>query len=184
MRHEARVWKDQAGELRVQCDDTDLSEPRSGTAITAHVPFQGRSGGPYDAQYDPAYWSKAFSLFNPHAKVRIRLFDGGVNQVNPLRSITKILTFRPVMAQSASSICPATRRVRTGTTRRPSGVSSTATSDTTATTAATTCSFEPSSGSSRDSRPPPRPRPYATTSRRSRCSRTSGSMTPMWSTCC
>ncbi len=72
MRHEARVWKDQAGELRVQCDDTGLSEPRSGTAITAHVPLRGCSAR-------PAYWARAFSLFNPHAKIRIRQFDGGVN---------------------------------------------------------------------------------------------------------
>ncbi|MDP9481148.1 MAG: ATP-binding protein, partial [Actinomycetota bacterium] len=76
MRHEARVWKDQAGELRVQCDDTDLSEPRSGTAITAHVPLRGWSG----MRYDPAHWARAFSLYNPHAKIRIRRFDGGVNQ--------------------------------------------------------------------------------------------------------
>ncbi len=177
MRHEARVWKDQAGELRVQCDDTDLSEPRSGTAITAHVPLRGRSAR-------PAYWARAFSLFNPHAKIRIRQFDGGVNLVNPPRPITKILTFRPVMPPSASSTCPAIRRARTGTTRGPSGASSTATSGTTATMAATTCTFEPSSGSSRGSRPPARPRPYATTSRRSRCSRTSGSTTPMRSRCC
>lgn len=79
MRHEARVRKDPAGELRVQCDDADLSEPRSGTVITAHVPRRGWDGGYYYARFDPAYWVRAFSLFNPHAKVRIWRFDGGVN---------------------------------------------------------------------------------------------------------
>jgi hypothetical protein len=77
IRHEARVWKDRAGELRIQCDDTDLSEPRRshGTSVTAHVPAQGPSFGLFGGGFDPEYWARAFSLFNPHAMVRIRRFD-------------------------------------------------------------------------------------------------------------
>jgi len=69
-RHGARVFKDQAGELRVQCDDTDLDEPRLGTAITAHIPDRGlrlRSFG--------KYWAQAFALFNPHALVKTESFS-------------------------------------------------------------------------------------------------------------
>ena len=72
-RHEARVWKDPAGQLRVQCDDTDLDGPERthGTAITAHVPHKGRIFA-----HGPEYWARAFSLFNPHSEIRIRRFLG------------------------------------------------------------------------------------------------------------
>ena len=75
-RHEARVWKDPAGQLRVQCDDTDLDERSDGTSVTAHVPPKG-VGGFYGTKFDPEFWAKAFSLFNPHAKVKIRRFQEG-----------------------------------------------------------------------------------------------------------
>jgi DNA topoisomerase 6 subunit A-like protein len=69
-RHEARVWKDPAGQLRVQCDDTNFEIPRAGTSITAHVPSGGTGG-----RFDPEYWTRAFSLFNPHALVRFQRFE-------------------------------------------------------------------------------------------------------------
>jgi hypothetical protein len=75
-RHEARVWKDPAGQLRVQLDDTDLEEPCLGTSITAHVPLRGAHG--YTKKFDPEYWARAFSLFNPHTTVRIQRFEEGV----------------------------------------------------------------------------------------------------------
>jgi len=80
-RHEARVWKDPAGQLRIQCDDTDLGERRNGTSVTAHVHRQGTGAyvGPRSREvFDSAFWAKAFSLFNPHAKVRIQRFQEGV----------------------------------------------------------------------------------------------------------
>jgi hypothetical protein len=78
-RHDVRVWKDLGGELRVQCDDTDRSEPSDavGTAITAHVPMKGWDDYSYLERFDPEYWARAFSLFNPHAEVRIRRFGVG-----------------------------------------------------------------------------------------------------------
>ena len=69
-RHSARVSKDQAGELRVQCDDTDLDEPRLGTAITAHIP----DGGLVLRSF-VKYWAQAFALFNPHALVKTEGFS-------------------------------------------------------------------------------------------------------------
>jgi DNA topoisomerase VI subunit B len=79
-RHEARVWKDPAGQLRIQCDDTDLEEPHCGTAVTAHVPRRGVGGGFFGTTFDPEFWARAFALFNPHAEVKIQRFEEGVYQ--------------------------------------------------------------------------------------------------------
>ncbi len=64
LRHEIRVWKDPAGELRVQLDDTDI-ERRAGTKVSVSVPGGAQSFSPDD-------WSKAFAVLNPHALVKIR----------------------------------------------------------------------------------------------------------------
>jgi DNA topoisomerase VI subunit B len=77
-RHEARVWKDPAGQLRIQCDDTNLEEHRPGTAVTVHVPHKGAGGSFYTKRFDPEFWAKAFSLFNPHAAVKIQRSQEGV----------------------------------------------------------------------------------------------------------
>jgi hypothetical protein len=79
-RHEARVWKDPAGELRIQCDDTDLEALRSGTSVTAHVPRRGVGGGFFGTMFDPEFWARAFALFNPHAEVKVQRFEEGVYQ--------------------------------------------------------------------------------------------------------
>jgi len=64
LRHAVRVWKDPAGELRVQCDDTDI--PRvHGTRVRVLLPAERQL-------FEPDDWAKAFALFNPHALVRIR----------------------------------------------------------------------------------------------------------------
>jgi Histidine kinase-, DNA gyrase B-, and HSP90-like ATPase len=89
-RHEARVWKDPAGELRVQCDDSEAREPLArpeseGTSVTVVVPHQGTIGS-YRGIFEPEYWVRAFALFNPHAKVRIERFDEPVYQVYPGKS--------------------------------------------------------------------------------------------------
>ena len=172
-RHEARVWKDLAGSLRMQCDDIDLDEPRLGTSVTAHVPLRGVGAGVFGTTFDPEFWARAFSLFNPHAQVKIQRSEEGVYLVNPRCPFLKFLTYLPVIRLRGSSMSPLIRPVRTGTTWRPLSASSTATSATTATREATTSASETSSGSSRDCRPPRRLRPSASTSRRSRGSQTS-----------
>jgi len=145
-RHEARVWKDPAGQLRVQCDDTDLEALRSGTSVTAHVPYKGTSGLFYTKiRFDPGFWARAFSLFNPHAKVKIQRFqEGGYQKVNPRCLFLKILTSPPVILLRGSSMSPPIRPVRTGTTWRLSSASSTTTSATTATREAMTSASETS----------------------------------------
>src|SRR5215208_8194914 len=137
-RHEARVWKDPAGQLRIQCDDTDLEEPRCGTAVTAHVPDKGAGGRFYAERFDPGFWARAFSLFNPHATLKIQRFKEGVYLVNPRCLFLKILTYLPVILLRGSSMSPPIRPVHTGTTWRLSSASSTATSATTATRVAPT----------------------------------------------
>jgi DNA topoisomerase VI subunit B len=77
-RHEARIWKDLAGSLRMQCDDIDLDEPRLGTSVTAHVPLRGVGAGVFGTTFDPEFWARAFSLFNPHAQVKIQRSEEGV----------------------------------------------------------------------------------------------------------
>jgi hypothetical protein len=72
VRHEVRVWKDPAGELLVQCDDTE-TPARPGTSITVSVPPQGQE------RFDPEGWARAFALLNPHASVKIREFLSGAN---------------------------------------------------------------------------------------------------------
>jgi DNA topoisomerase VI subunit B len=98
LRHEARVWKDPAGELRVQCDDTSGSSSAGengrtgGTSVTAPVPAKGR------LSFEPGEWARAFALFNPHASVKIRQFDEGADHadmVNPRGRFSRILTNRP-----------------------------------------------------------------------------------------
>ena len=54
-RYEARVWKDPAGELRAECDESE-SERTGGTSITVAVPWEGCSG------FCPTYWAQACSL--------------------------------------------------------------------------------------------------------------------------
>jgi DNA topoisomerase VI subunit B len=80
-RHEVRVWKDPAGELRVQCDDTDLDETsrRDGTAVAVHLPGRVKLD---HIRIDPHYWGMVFSLFNPHLEVRIRSFEDGLQARN------------------------------------------------------------------------------------------------------
>jgi hypothetical protein len=79
-RHAARVWKDPAGQLHIQCDDADLDEARLGTSVAAHVPRGGVSHGFVGTKFDPELWARAFALFNPHAEVKIQRFGKGVYQ--------------------------------------------------------------------------------------------------------
>ena len=72
LRHEVRVWKDPAGNLRVQCDETDSPRTR-GTSVAVDVPLVGELD--YEKDFNPEYWARAFALFNPHAAVKISRFD-------------------------------------------------------------------------------------------------------------
>jgi DNA topoisomerase VI subunit B len=146
--HEARVWKDPAGQLRIQCDDTDIDEPTAGkaplgTSVSAWVPTRGTGrtigimGSAFLNGFDSEFWARAFALFNPHATVKIARFEEGNHMVNPGCPFSKNLTSRPARARGLST-SPPTRPARTGTTRRPSSASSSATSATTVTMVART----------------------------------------------
>jgi DNA topoisomerase VI subunit B len=124
LRHEIRVWKDPAGELRVQYDDT-ASPVEVGTKVALAVPEEGQD-------LDPGYWGKAFSIFNPHAAVRI-VESQASNLVNRPRSLSTILTTRPATRPSGLSTFRATRRARTGTATRTWSASYTPTTPTPAT---------------------------------------------------
>ena len=121
LRHEVRLWKDPAGELRVQCDEAPGSRD-GGTRVALSIPEVLPKQG-----FDPEYWARAAALFNPHAAVKIRGFEAS-DLVNPRRRFSRILTTRPGTRPSASSTYPATRRVLTGTTCVVCSASSTPTS--------------------------------------------------------
>jgi DNA topoisomerase VI subunit B len=123
LRYEVRVWKDPAGELRVQYDETDIARA-DGTRVEVRLPSRWLS-------CHLTRWERAYALFNPHASIKIHPFSADVyqgNQVTPQVSSLRIFTDRPATLPSASSTCQATRRALTGTTRRRSRGSSTATS--------------------------------------------------------
>src|SRR5215213_6159936 len=162
--HEVRVWKDPAGELLVQCDDTD-TPARPGTSITVSVPAQGQEG------FDPEGWARAFALLNPHASVKIREFLTDATMVNRGWRISQILTVPPATPPRSTS--PPIRRARIGTTGRHSNALSIPTSGMLGMVARTSsCGF--SSANLRVSRPPRRRRSSASTCRTSRRSQTLG----------
>ena len=74
LRHEVRVWKDPAGELRAQCDETDIARV-DGTRVEVRLPSRGQWG-------ELTGWERAYALFNPHASIRIRPFGADVYQSN------------------------------------------------------------------------------------------------------
>jgi DNA topoisomerase VI subunit B len=78
VRHEVQMQKDETDQLLPRCLDTDLDEPRPGTSITAHVPWQGTCLG-YGENFDPTFWAQAFALFNPHVSVKISHSEQGPN---------------------------------------------------------------------------------------------------------
>jgi DNA topoisomerase VI subunit B len=75
-RHEVRVWKDPADELRAQIDETPLEKGATvGTRLSVSFPAGGRS-------FQPGDWIRAFAVFNPHASVKIRDFGHSNSESN------------------------------------------------------------------------------------------------------
>lgn len=67
IRHVVRTWADPAGNVRVDHRE-EPSDLAVGTRITVPVPVK-------DQGFSPAWWASAFAVFNPHASVKIRVFD-------------------------------------------------------------------------------------------------------------
>jgi hypothetical protein len=65
VRHRIEAWVDPAGEVRVRRDPQNVPN-RGGTLVAVALPVRRC------ARTDFAGWARAFSLFNPHASVRIR----------------------------------------------------------------------------------------------------------------
>lgn len=67
IKHTIRTWADPAGNVRVD----HREEPGTvnvGMKVTVLVPAAGQ-------EFYPEWWAKAFTLFNPHASVKIRVSD-------------------------------------------------------------------------------------------------------------
>jgi hypothetical protein len=62
--HAIRAWADPAGNVRVDHREKPC-EPAAGARITVPVPAKSQ-------EFSPAWWAKAFAIFNPHASVKIR----------------------------------------------------------------------------------------------------------------
>ena len=124
LRHEIRVWKGPAGELRVQYDDT-ASPVEVGTKVALAVPEEGQD-------LDPGYWGKAFSIFNPHAAVRIVESEASNLGESDLVFLENSYP-RPATRPSGLSTFRATRRARIGTATRTWSASYTPTTPTPAT---------------------------------------------------
>jgi DNA topoisomerase VI subunit B len=106
VRHSIHAWIDPAGELRIDHEKSNgVSGP--GTKVTVTLPAE-------DQEFDPDYWSQAFSLFNPHA--RISSFVPGIEKLIPKRTKTEILANRlRTSPASGGNFCRRTLPRRTGT---------------------------------------------------------------------
>jgi hypothetical protein len=78
LRHEVRVWKDPAGELRVKRDETDIARA-DGTRVEVRLPSRWQRG-------HLTGWERAYALYNPHASIKIRPFSADVYQGNQGKS--------------------------------------------------------------------------------------------------
>lgn len=67
VRHTIRTWADPVGNVRVDHYE-EFRDGVAGTRITVPVPKNGE-------EFSPIWWAEAFSIFNPHASVKIRVFD-------------------------------------------------------------------------------------------------------------
>jgi DNA topoisomerase VI subunit B len=75
VRHVVRTWVDPAGEVRVAHRRREVPA-RSGTMVIVPLPLTAAES------FQPGHWSRAFSLFNPHAAVKIRRKDGRAEHAN------------------------------------------------------------------------------------------------------
>jgi len=81
VRHSIKAWIDPAEELRIEHDQgkTDVV----GTRISLALPYPNK-------EFSPDYWAKGFSLFNPHAFVRIRDFGENKHVRSPDPEMSEI----------------------------------------------------------------------------------------------
>lgn len=68
--HEIHARTDPAGKVFIDCEE-EQRETLAGTTLTLTIPLAG------EHDLDADWWARAFSLFNPHALVRIREFEAG-----------------------------------------------------------------------------------------------------------
>jgi hypothetical protein len=71
VRHSILAWVDPAGQLRVEYGTTPVPT-QPGTTVSLTLPAH--------LMLDARYWARAFSLFNPHAAIRMS-FSGPVSQL-------------------------------------------------------------------------------------------------------
>ncbi|KUK32064.1 MAG: ATP-binding region ATPase domain protein [Thermoanaerobacterales bacterium 50_218] len=67
VRHTIRAWSDPLGEVRVEHREEPCGKV-AGTLISVPVPAEGQ-------EFGPTWWAEAFAVFNPHALVKIRVFE-------------------------------------------------------------------------------------------------------------
>jgi DNA topoisomerase VI subunit B len=72
VRHTILPWLDPANELHIK-HDTAPCDIHEGTRISLVLPAEGQ-------HCNPELWAQSFSLFNPHAEVRILEIDGPSEQ--------------------------------------------------------------------------------------------------------
>jgi DNA topoisomerase VI subunit B len=84
VRHEIRAWLDPANELQIK-HDRQRSSRRVGASVSVTVPAQHQN-------FDPLYWARAISLFNPHALVKIASSEQTPNHACGLQSKSTKLT--------------------------------------------------------------------------------------------
>ena len=89
--HQIRAWLDPANELRIEHNKCDCSRT-VGSRVSVPIPAEGQ-------QFDPAWWARAVSLFNPHGLVRIEVFETTPNHAHggpsPFAEIYKPLVDYP-----------------------------------------------------------------------------------------
>lgn len=71
--HSIRVWIDPAGELRIEHDEERIST--DGTYVSVTLREIEQTYWEEHNSFRPDYWARGFSLFNPHAMVKISKFD-------------------------------------------------------------------------------------------------------------
>ena len=81
IKHQIRAWIDPAGELHIDHrEEPALS--RVGTKVQVHLPVDQDSDEKLYQDFDPQRWAQAFSLFNPHASVKICILENSSKLAN------------------------------------------------------------------------------------------------------
>jgi DNA topoisomerase VI subunit B len=93
VRHVVRVRRNAAGQAQVEPEECQVPD-RGGTRFTLALPIDHCGG------FEPRHWARAFSLFNPHATVKILETTGASKQGNRSAGIRKI--YRPTVSLPVS----------------------------------------------------------------------------------